>query len=195
MNNDSKPLLWMGLFTAIILGLAWQFIPLTDAKNRMNALPLKGIGYIGQNLPLHPREQDLFKEVNVLKRIYRVKGKEYFISILDGTNNRHIVHDPYYCFTGGGWEIENEQTIFFKNGYGKQVNMSNNGKKKVALFWFSNGISAHGSPFRYWLEATLRRITLGLSGAEPVLIFVQSYEESDTDWNQFTQDFSSLLGV
>lgn len=193
MNSNSRNLLWFFLVTAAIVGMLWQFYPLPDALDRMNALPLSGKGYIGKNVPLTPFELSFFKGVNVIKRIYNVNGQNFFITALDGTHNRHIVHDPYYCFKGTGWTILSERSLHIPNGKATILEIAKDDIKKEALFWFSDGSSPYSSPVKYWLQATLRRVTLGFSGPEPILIIVQPLDDTPVDWEKFHQEFQPLF--
>ena len=184
MTQNPK-LLWTLLAVAIFLGLLWQFYPLSDARKRMDELPLAGPGFVGQDVPLNEFEESFFKGVNVLKRVYQVDGSNYFLTVLDGTHNRHVVHDPYYCFTGSGWQIDEGKQISIQNGTAEQLLISKGVNDKSALFWFADGKANFSSTWKYWLAATWRRLTLGYSGQEPVLIMLQPLDNTkDVDWSQ-----------
>lgn len=183
MSGNSK-LLWGLLAAAILLGLLWQFYPLPDAHKRIDALPLAGPGFVGQDVPLNAFEESFFKDVYVLKRIYRVDGSNYFLTVLDGTHNRHVVHDPYYCFTGSGWQIDKAIPLPIQNGTAEQLFLSKGAQKKTALFWFADGKENFHSTWNYWLAATWRRLTFGYSGQEPVLVMLQPLDNTtDVDWS------------
>lgn len=195
MEKRSQFWLWAGLISAILLGLLWQYAPLADASSRIKELPLSGIGYRGKDVPLEPFEQEFFKDVTVLKRVYEVNGKYFFITVLDGTDNRHVVHDPYYCFRGGGWDIVREKPFPIPGGTASKLLIEKDGEQREALFWFSDGKERYSSPLKYWLQTSLRRLTLGLSGGEPLLIVVQPLTNEPVDWNAFKQHFSRLFEV
>lgn len=196
MSAISQKILWIGLALAIVLGLLWQLYPLSDAQNRFNRLPLVGEGFVGEDVPLSDFERSFFKDVNILKRVYRIGNQTFFVTALDGTRNRHVVHDPYYCFTGSGWDIVGKKNIQLQHGDAEEVTISRNSRDKVALFWFSNGVVEYRSPLRYWMEATLRRLTLGWSGQEPVLILIQPLDTTtDVDWKKVLGTFSPLINL
>lgn len=196
MSAISQKILWIGLALAIVLGLLWQLYPLSDAQNRFDRLPLVGEGFAGEDVPLSDFEKSFFKDVNVLKRVYRIGNQTFFVTALDGTHNRHVVHDPYYCFTGSGWDIVDKKSIPLQNGDAEEVTISRNSRDKVALFWFTNGVVEYRSPLRYWMEATLRRLTLGWSGREPVLILIQPLDTTtDVDWKKVLGTFSPLINL
>ena len=193
MNKNTRIFLWAGLVIAILLGLFWQFYPLPDAQTRMDALPLFGNDYIGKNIPLTSFENSFFKGVNIIKRIYNVKKQEFFIAILDGTHNRHIVHDPYYCFRGLGWTIDDERHFTTPYGHAALLTISKDKERKEALFWFTDGSQQYTSPMRYWWQTTLRRLTLGRSGPEPILVIVQPMNETPVNWDEFKASFPALF--
>lgn len=195
MSNKTQKILWISLFVAIALGALWQFYPLPNADQRINSLPFVGPGYRGKDVPLTAFEEEFFKGVNVIKRIYTVGNKTLFITILDGTNNRHVVHDPYFCFKGSGWNIESAETVNIPNGIAKLLKIEKNQVKKEALFWFSDGTKNYDSPYQYWKETTLRRLSLGKSGPEPVLIIVQPIEEGSLNWKNLETQIPELFTI
>lgn len=193
MQAMSNRGLWIFLGVVIILGLLWQFVPLPNAEARLESLPLVGTQFGGKNIPLTDFEKKFFHNVNILKRLYDVDDNYLFILALDGTNNRHIVHDPYYCFKGSGWEIVNEKSIPIPLGNGALVKIRKGDKDKEAMFWFANGTSNYSSPLKYWWEATLRRLTFGYSGPEPVLVIIQPVNHDTIDWEMLPKQFPSLF--
>lgn len=195
MKNRSQYWLWTALIGAIILGMIWQFAPIPDAQERVKELPLNGIGFQGKAIPLEPFEEEYFKDVTVLKRVYEVDGQYFFVTILDGTKNRHVVHDPYYCFRGGGWEIIEEHTFSLNKGNGSKLLITKDNQQREALFWFSDGSKQHSSPLNYWLQTSLRRLTLGMSGNEPLLIVVQPLMNEPVNWEAFKKHFSNLFEI
>lgn len=181
------------LIVAISLGLLWQFYPLTDAKSRLQALPLEGASFVGYDVPLNDFEDKNFHNVNLIKRVYRINHENYMVTVLDGTHNRHAVHDPYYCFTGSGWGIVSKNGYDFGKGVGEELQLSRGSKSRAALFWFSDGKKIFNSPLEYWWKATLRRITLGKSGEEPVLIMIQPLDSvPKVDWSKVVPLISPL---
>jgi hypothetical protein len=193
MSKFTTKLLWCALAIAILLGAIWQFFPLKDAQNRMNLLPFKGNGFIGQDVDLTPFEEINFKDVNLIKRMYRVDDDTVFVTVLDGTHNRHVVHDPYYCFRGSGWEIVSEKSFPLHGGNATLVIIKKGNQRKEALFWFSDGTAVYSSPIRYWYESTLRRITLGYSGPEPILIMIQPMGNNEVNWKKILEKLKPLI--
>lgn len=192
MTEKSKKSLWIALAFAIILGAIWQFYPLKNAQERLEKLPLEGADFKGKNIPLTSFEAQFFHGVGVIKRLYRIGDDNIFLTVLDGTYNRHVVHDPYYCFRGSGWDILGEKQVSIPGGSASLVQIQKGDMEKEALFWFSDGTDHFSSPFTYWKLTTLRRLTLGHSGAEPVLIMVQPAYEATMDWKKLPEQFPQL---
>src|ERR1700733_12694256 len=155
--------LWIALIITILLGSLWQFYPLPSAEKRLNHIPYLGQGYISKDLPLSDSEKEMFKNVDVVKRLYEIDGHPFFVTVLDGTHNRHVVHDPSYCFRGSGWIFQKSTVFPLANGDANLVDIKKGDEEKTALYWFSDGKESFTSSLRYWWEATLRRITLGYS--------------------------------
>lgn len=195
MNKQIRTSLWIAIFFAIVLGMVWQFYPLPDALARIDSLPLIGKNFIGKNVPLSDFEKNFFKGINLIKRDYNIGNQTFFIIALDGTHNRHVVHDPYYCFRGMGWTILQERTIEIPGGQAAILNIEKGGVQKEAMFWFSSETERYISPLRYWWQATLRRLTLGRSGPEPILIMVQPINQTPVDWNQLPELFPQLFEI
>ncbi len=186
-------ILWIALAAAVVIGILWQFYPLENAKKRAEELPLHGAAFTGEDIPLNDFEKDFFGEAAVVKRLYRVGKNNYFITVIDGTTNRHVVHDPYYCFTGSGWTIDHETVLNLEGGQITQLEISKGDERSHVIFWFSDSGHPYNSPWRYWWEATLRRLTLGKSGPEPVLTFVMLLDNQKPNWQQFAELFPQLF--
>lgn len=195
MKLTYMSLLWIGLAVALLCGLLWQFFPLPDAKARIEQLPLNEKNVTGVEIPLTVFEHSFFKNINTLKRIYNIDNEAVFIYVLDGTHNRHLVHDPLYCLRGAGWSVISQKPFKIEGGDAEVVKITKDGVKREALYWFSNGVVHYASPLHYWMDTTLRRLTLGASGAEPVLIVLQPVEKETLDWNKILEAFPALLKI
>jgi len=189
---SKQKLLWIGLILAILIGVIWEFYPLSDAKKRLDSLPLRGTGFEGFSVPLTPVERTFFEGVNIVKRIYKVGDQQFFIYVLDGTHNRHAVHDPTFCFRGAGWDIEKETTIPLSSGSALLVDIKKAEVEKEAMIWFSDGKTNFSSALKYWWLTTLRRLTLGKSGEEPVLISIQPILTESLNYKEIFEKIPEL---
>lgn len=184
MKNTRQPYLVILITIGLIVGIVWEFAPLQDASKRFQTLPLVGDKFRGEDIPLDEWEKSTFGHINLLKRLYTFNGQSYFVTMMDGTKDRHIVHDPQYCFTGSGWKIVAREQLDVANGTASLLKMRKGLLYREAVVWFSNGHSRHSSPVKYFLQTSLRRLSLGYSGPEPVMILLQTrYGQRSNSWN------------
>jgi len=180
---------------AIVLGAVWQFFPLRDASARLNRMPRLGPGFACRDVPLDPYEATLFKRVSTLKRLCRFRGQRFVLLAVDGSRNRHAVHDPVYCFRGAGWQVVLQEMLPIEGGAVKRIRLRRAGRETEAVSWFSDGTVRHVSALAYWRQTTLRRLTLGWSGEEPVLVILQPFGTDRPDWREILAGFAALLEI
>ena len=193
MKSWTKQILWAALGVAVLLSLLWELAPLPDAGARLDALPMQGLNFAGREVPLSPIEELTYHPARVLKRIYRVGRQHVEVLVLDGSRNRHAVHDPLYCFRGAGWRVSGTREIELPGGHARWVQLTKGGNTAEALCWISDGVLRHLSAPRYWLQTTLRRLTFGRSGPEPVLVVMQPLGGGTVVWERLLQEFPALL--
>lgn len=181
--------MWGALAVVMLLGVVWERVALPDAAVRLRQLPLKGLGFVGQELPLKEVERKVFGKADVVNRVYAARGQKFVLTIIDGTGDRHAVHDPLYCFKGAGWSVAGREAVRITGGEAALLQLRRQDRDASALIWFSDGRERHASALRYWWQTTLRRVTLGASGEEPVLIILQPAEGRSLNWEQI---FSAL---
>ncbi len=175
-------LLWGSIVVAVAAGAAWQFYPLADASDRLEALPLRGLMFASENVAVSQVEQNIFTGATVLKRYAQVRGQKVVLTIIDGTGNRHAVHDPLFCFRGAGWEVLDDTQFPIERGEARRVTLAKQGEPAEALYWFTDGRHAFGSAMEYWGRTTWRRLSLGASGNEPVLVMLTPVDAQPIDW-------------
>lgn len=173
LKRNAQKILWALLGLVIVLGIVWENVELQDASARLERIPMEGLGFAGKDLELSQVEEEIFGGANVLNRLYVAGGSQYLLTVIDGSKDRHAVHDPMYCFKGAGWSIQSANETTMTGGEGKVLKLKREDKTAEALIWYSDGREKFASPWEYWWKATLRRITLGKSGEEPVLIILQ----------------------
>jgi hypothetical protein len=173
----SRKLLWIGAALAIICGAIWQFYPLgSPGRDRLAGIPLSGSGFRGWDVPLTATEQTVLGRVDLVNRRYWWGHRRLFVSVVDGSNDRHAVHDPRYCFQGAGWRLVAQRSLALPGGDGTLLRLGRGADQFQVLYWFSEGDRRYSSFPRYWWRATLRRLTLGRHGAEPLLVVVQDLD-------------------
>ena len=180
---------------AVALGALWQFVPLADASARLGALPAAAPGIRSENMELTPAEQQIFARTNVVKRIASVDGQPVVLTVIDGTRNRHAIHDPRFCFQGAGWTVKNSDTVPVEHGEATRLKLEKSGETAEAVFWFTDGEHQFNSPYTYWMRTTLRRLTFGRSGGEPVLVILTTGGSPSADWDRLLHAWSDLQAL
>ena len=195
MNPARRRFLWAFLAAVAILGAVWELCPLRDARARLNDLPKYGPGFTGRDIPLDGNEAHSFQGVSALKRLYQFRGHRFVLLVIDGSRNRHAVHDPVYCFRGAGRQTVKQQAIPIAGGEEKQLRLRKGQRETEAVCWFSDGSTRYSSALTYWCRTTMRRLTLGLAGEEPILVIMQPYGDRGVDWAGIMGGFEPLRSL
>ena len=185
-------LLWGAMGLAVALGLLWQLYPLADASDRLDALPSRGLMMAAEDVPLTEAEQRIYAEAQVLKRLVQVRGQRVILTIIDGTHNRHAVHDPLFCFRGAGWDVIATTPFPVEWGEAQRVDLRKRGEPAEAIFWFTDGDRAFDTSLTYWWRTTLRRLSLGASGAEPVLVVLSPVDDRPINWERLLAEWPEI---
>jgi hypothetical protein len=185
--------LWVLLVLAVVCGSVWGLYPLPDAAKRLESVPRRGPEFDSRDVALTASELTVLGRVNLIHRRYELNGRAFYVTLVDGTQDRHAVHDPRYCFQGAGWKVLDERKLPLPGGEANWVRAINSGGEVQALFWFSTGPTRYTSLSRYWAQTTLRRMTLGQSGPEPVMIVLQSFGHEQPDWVSFAPEVIERL--
>lgn len=194
MNHSQKQrLLWVTLIIALGAGIVWQWAPMADASKRLAALPTEEQNVASRDLPLTEAESSIFGKANVVKRVYAIRDQKIVVVVIDGTHDRHGVHDPLYCFRGAGWTLEAQEELDLPRGKARYVRFTKGSTRTEMVYWISDGKRRHYSPTRYWGQTALRRLTLGSSGAEPVLVLLQPAGREPIRWREALDEFPALL--
>lgn len=179
-----RRLLWLVLGLALALALLWEFVPLTDASERMKRIPLTGFDFAAREIPLTDLERNIFGQARVLKRVYRVGQQGVVLQVVDATHDRHAIHDPLFCFRGAGWDVATESSLAVPGGSARQLTLRRGTDIAEAVVWFSDGTTRHGSAAKQWWQTVLRRLSCGTSGPEPVLVILQPLNGESVIWSE-----------
>ena len=169
--------------TAIIVALV-AAVSATEADETrlLDRLPTGGVAVRSADLPLSEVEAAHLSKAEAVKRRYRVPAGAFDLLAVDGRGDRHAVHDPSYCHLGDGWSEIDRQFLPLPGGRAVRVRYGRAGERTEAVFWFSDGRRRSASAAAYWWWATARRLTLGRSGPEPVLVVLQPVGPRPPDW-------------
>lgn len=181
------------LIASTALTVTWSAFPLAGAEERLGALPRSGLGFASMEIPLTGEEDAVLGRVHVIKRLYQVRDQRFVLTVIDGAADRHAVHDPLYCFRGAGWQVLARERFAVPGGSAALLKLSKGNENREALFWISDDETRHAEPMRYWWQTTLRRLTFGHSGAEPVLMIAQPYQAERVSWKNLAADFPQMF--
>jgi hypothetical protein len=195
MGKHWKKLQWAGIALTLVVGVLWQFFPLKDAGERLDSLPIAGVGFNSQNFEVTDQEREIFHDNRLLKRLVWLGGQQFYLSIIDGSKYRNAVHDPTLCFLGDGFTVERRKPIRVPGGYGEIIHLEKGEETQEIFVCFSDGEQRYSSVMRYWLQTTMRRLSLGASGEEPVRIIIQSIDKRPLKWRRLLMEFTPLWSV
>jgi len=184
MSTLRTRLAWGGAILLAAATLVWRLTPLPDAQARiapMAAAP----GQRLEAMAFAPWETEFFGKAKAVRWLAQGRGAPVIATVVDGNGNRRAVHDPSFCFRGAGWTVAAETPLMLAHGEAVRVTLRKDGAELEAVYWFSDGRQAYASPPRYWLDTTLRRLTLGASGPEPVLVLLVPAQGRVADWSQW----------
>jgi hypothetical protein len=187
--------LWVALAVVAVLSLLWEIVPSHDAAARLRRLPAAGFQLVSRDVALSPVEAEIYKNATVIKRVYQAGHERFILLAIDGTHDRHAVHDPLYCFRGGGWTIGVDRALPVPGGNARVLELTRPGREVEVMFWITDGRVRHGSALRAWWQSTLRRLTFGTSGEEPLLFILQPLPDHTANWDNVVVEFPSLFDI
>lgn len=188
---ETTTCLWVMLVGAMLITLIWKNLEDLPDDPRLHEFPEKGLRYQAKELDLSEQEKAVFKTAQARKFLVASTNQKAVLMMIDGTRNRHAVHDPVYCFLGAGWEKIGEFPVSLRGGEGMLVRVQRDKDTAEALYWFSTGKEKFSSPLKYWWKSSLRRLTHGASGSEPILFILISIQNK-TDWDEILTSVPAL---
>ena len=191
MNRPTK-LLWLAFAILVPLGMIWEIYPLSDASSRLAEFSRNSTGVEFLDMPLSAGEQAIFSGATVVKRLAVVGNNRAVVTVIDGTHDRHAVHDPVFCFRGAGWEVTGQETVPLGKGFARLVHLRQDKDIAESLYWFSDGNEQFDRPLLYWWKTALRRLTFGGSGMEPVLVVLTSTGGTLPNWPELLKAWPGL---
>ncbi len=197
MNPTSPHPSSLALFAIVVVFVAlatWFALPIKPSQTSLDDLPVSGPNFVSRAVPLEADEARRLHGAQAIKRICRNHDQLFWLVAIDGTENRHAVHDPLYCLRGQGWSIVNQYEIPIANGVGKRYSLTRDGESKAFIYWFSSGSAPFHAMTRYWAESSARRLTKGRSGSEPILYYVVPINRnSEVQWQRILESATVLV--
>ncbi|MBA4138851.1 MAG: hypothetical protein C0518_16220 [Opitutus sp.] len=176
MPRPARRALWLAAAVSVGCGIAWGIYPLSNAAERLRAVPLHAGEFAGRDVALTEAEKKVLGRVDVVHRRYAFADRAVYVTLIDGSRDRHAVHDPRYCFQGAGWRLLDEARRPVAGGEAAWLRAQNDRGVAEAAFWFSDGVARHASLGRYLWNSVVRRATFGRVGDKPVLVVLQAFD-------------------
>lgn len=146
------------------------------------------MGFSSQDLSLNPAEAQIYRKAESLKRLYQTRKSRFVLTAVDGTHNRHAVHDPLYGFRGDGWQVIARDTIQVPGGRATRLTLEKSGSRTEAVFWFTNGRERCDSAWRAWWMGLCLRVMPQQGSRAPALVLLQGTQGESPAWdNVFAQ--------
>ena len=90
-----RRILWIALVLTALLALAWPHIPIASAERRLAAIPTSGPDFQSQPLELTADDRAFLGEAHAVQFLISMRGGgRLVLTVIDGSRNRHAVHDP-----------------------------------------------------------------------------------------------------
>lgn len=194
MKTRLERILWGALAVAVVVCLLESW-PRAEVGSRLDQLPLNGPGLRGQDLPLTAAESTVFHETRVVKRLYQAGESRFVVLVVDGTGDRHALHDPLYCFRGAGWTATSESSVALPGGQARHVQLARGRQAAEVTYWFSDGAHRHASALTAWWQSVRCRLRLAPASAEPMLVLVQPVTGTAVDWQELRRYCPRLFAI
>ncbi|MEN9975554.1 MAG: hypothetical protein RLZZ282_1560 [Verrucomicrobiota bacterium] len=188
-------ILWTALLGTATLTLLWPAIPIPNAQARIASIPCSSSDFKSSPIKLSDADREQLGKAHAIQRLIETRnGDRLILTVIDGSDNRHAVHDPSYCFAGANWKLLTKTTVKVPSGDATWLALSHDDKTTHVLWFFDDGKHQFSSPFHYWLATSLRRATLGRSGDEPILVSLRSFPDAKVNWDRIRQILLPALG-
>lgn len=186
---------WLLVLLVVTATVAFKVFEPTKESGFLADIPLSGFGFDGEKLEFTQDELNYLGGAEAIKHEYSQRGYELVVIVVDGTNNRHSVHDPVFCFRGAGFEVMQQQVFPLYNGQGRLISLGRDDERRNVAFWFSNGDARYTSFMRYLLESTAHRLTFGMLGSQPRMVTVHSVGRQIANWSTALDRFPVLMDI
>lgn len=179
-----KPKSYLALVILVLglFALALDSYKLSNGQERVQRIPTYGPGFALRPLPAQADDAALFGKAQVHRFTLACRQGNFLLTIIDGTDNRHAIHDPVYCVSGAGWQVTEEQEIKTSHGRVKALRLNKQGRETHLLYFFADGERHWTSPTRTWLGQAARRASLGTTSEAILLVELQPYQKTKPNW-------------
>jgi hypothetical protein len=148
--------------------------------------------WLGADISLTPAEQHFFSGANYQKRVYAKPDGKAVAILTISTDDMHRLHTPEYCWTGGGWQVTQRQSLPPEKDFNPlpaavtYLTLKRNNTELSLLYWFSDQNHSTG-------EISDLRLTTPFNQRQTTRLFiVSSLNPNDKNHQQTVTDFLSI---
>lgn len=150
--------MYLGLTVMVTLSLPLCYNIFAVSKTEFPELACESDDFSVSPIPLQPIERTALKESKAVRRFVQANGYRFIVTLIDASNDPHVIHHPSICAGGRGWRTTDSRKIHSSQGTAQLIEMERNSSTKQVIYWFSEGGSRHSSFLRYRLDYYLDRI-------------------------------------
>jgi hypothetical protein len=194
-SANGKVLQWLIVLFVVAATFAFKVNATGQSQDALSDIPISGYGFDGRVLAFSEAERTFLGGAEAIKHEYSQANFRLVVVVVDGSNNRHAVHDPMFCLRGAGFEITNQTAFPIINGHGELISLAKGAAKQKVAFWFSNGEQRYTAFSRYLFESAVNRLTLGTIGTQPRMVTVYSVGERIPNWSSVLDRFPVLMDI
>jgi len=185
--------LWVAFGSLAFASVLYGVFPKPDASARLAGISYKDIGYTGVELPFSQEEKEFLGPAQATKRRYRHGDTTLVMIVIDGTENRHVVHDPSFCYRGAGLSVMKQESFPLLNGEGVILTVGKGDQSAEIAYWFSDGEHRFSGFTEYIVRSALSRLSFGKIWQQPLMVTLQVETAPQFDWAAGVDKFPFLL--
>jgi hypothetical protein len=130
----TRHILWFTFIVAAVVTFVWPWIPVPTAANRLAAMPTSSPDFHARRLEVSAADRAFLGKAQAVQSLIVMRGGgRLVLTVIDGSQNRHAVHDPNYCLAGAGWRIHAQQDVKVPSGHATWVSLARDAQTSEAL--------------------------------------------------------------
>jgi hypothetical protein len=195
MSPLAHGLLWLSLCMALAMGIALDACGPAGEGSRIRCIPARGPGYCSFDIPMERGAPAPYRRAFVLRRCYRMGTSRFMLIVVDGSGGLQPIVDLLRPLAGNGWPIQNGRQARIRGGSCTILRTGKGSPGRETAYWFSDGSTRHGSFLRYLLQYSLRRLSLGRFGREPLLVMIRPADGYPGNPEEIMNQFGALFEI
>ena len=184
---------FIGLLGAI---LVYAIVPVANARDRLEFIPSESHSFNSVEIPFTQEEKDFLRDAHAIKRLYSLSdGNTLMMLVVDGAEDRHVVHNPVFCIKGAGDEILSEESMPLVKGSGSKLKIKTDSGFQEMAYWYSTLNRRHSSFANLLWDNVLNRLSFGTATNAPVMVVLYSSSNKSINWNRVPDQLPFLMSL